>query len=219
MKNLSAKLETFTQSEKERILKLFALYESKIGAQSEIERLKAEKLVIKANYTGLFNILNTIQKETTMQSIKGLKKTNEKIGIIGTMNFNKFLGRLKNPLRYSFDDVWNFAKSFEGANEGDKVIISERGEKINTLLTSLNSGEISALESLENFVEIMGAPFKLNAKGERKCTLSESSVKNLFANFPTLYRKFGLNEYFPTLHTELTTISEEISEAELIPTL
>jgi hypothetical protein len=219
MKSLSTKFEALTDKQKEQVLKIFASCENKTNKQIEIERLKAEKLVIKANYTGLFNILNTIQKETTMLSVKGLKKTNEKIGIIGTMDVNNFLGRLNNPLRYTFDNVWNFAKNYENANDGDKVIISERGEKINTLLTSLNSGEISALESLENFIDIVGAPFKLNAKGERKCTLTQGSVKNIFANFPTLYRKFGLSEYFPTLHTELTTISEEISEAELIPTL
>lgn len=215
MRNLSAKFETLTTKQQQQILRIIDLSENKTNKQIEVERLKAEKLVIKANYTGLFNILNTIQKETTMQSVKGLKKTTEKIGLIGTMDFNNFLGRLNNPLRYSFDNVWNFAKNYENSNEGDKVIISERGEKINTLLTSLNSGEISALESLENFVDIVGSPFKLNAKGERKCTLTQGSVKNLFANFPTLYRKFGLNEYFPTLHIELTTITEEITSEEL----
>lgn len=219
MKSLTTKFEQLTDKQKEQVLKIFASCENKTNKQIELERLKAEKLVIKANYTGLFNILNTIQKETTMLSVKGLKKTHEKIGIIGTMNLNQFLARLNNPLRYSFDEVWNFAKNYENANDGDKLLIQERGEGINDILVHLNSGILDTLGYVELFISVTGAPFKLNAKGERKCTLTQGSVKNIFANFPTLYRKFGLNEYFPTLHTELTTISEEISEAELVPNL
>lgn len=214
MKSFSNQFEQLTEKQKEQVLKIFASCESKTNAQRQKEFERLEKIALKESYKGLFNIFNLIKKESTFLSIKGAKF--QAVTILGGMNFNQFLKQMNVQGAYTFDEIFSFVASYEHSNEGDKTIIEERGKKINALIMDVKNGNLSKLEAVQTFVEISGAPFKLNKKGERKCTLTNGSVKNIFTNFPTLYRTFGLAEYFPTLHIELNTISEEVTEEELI---
>lgn len=233
-KQLNEKFALLTDKEKAQLFKaldkkVFANEKKSAAAQlrdEERERAAAEKAAAKLTYKGFFNIFNIIQKETTIfPSIKALRKDADKWGLIGGMTFNQFLRQTKNVGAYDFNEVWNYCKEYQAANDGDKLLILERGQKINDLVRSLRSSlpiaedlnEIRALklESLNLFVALGGAPFKVNAKGERKCTLRKGSAKVLFEEFPTLYRTFGVAEYMPEIHKELTAISEEITTDEL----
>lgn len=212
-KQLNEKFALLTDKQKEQILKVFATNDKRTEAakQKEFERL--EKIAVKQSYKGIFNIFNLIKKESSFIGIKAPKF--QAVQILGAMNFNQFLAQTAKGGAYTFDEIWKFCQNFEDANDGDKLLISERGQKINALIMAVKNGEISSFEALETFISISGAPFKLNAKGERKCTLSKGSAKVLFNEFPTLYRTFGVSEYLPEVHKELTTISEEITTDEL----
>jgi hypothetical protein len=139
------------------------------------------------------------------------------------MSFDLFLRQFKIQGAYTFDDVWKLAENYQDANDGDKLLISERGAKVNALIMQLKN-ELSApdvnaharkLNAIENFQEVCGAPFKVDKKGVRKCTLTESSAKLLYSEFPSVYRVWGLSEYLPKFHAKFTAITEEISAEEL----
>jgi hypothetical protein len=212
-KQLNEKFAQLTDKQKEQILKVFATNDKRTEAtkQKEFERL--EKIAVQQSYKGIFNIFNLIKKESSFLSIKVSKF--QAVEILGTMNFNQFLAQTAKGGAYQFNEIWNFCANYERSNEGDKLLISERGQKINGLIMDVKNGNLSSFEALQSFIELGGAPFKVNAKGERKCTLTKSSAKVLFNEFPTLYRTFGISEYLPEIHSELTAISAEISADEL----
>lgn len=212
-KQLNEKFAQLTDKQKEQILKVFATNDKRTEAAKQREYARLEKIAIKLSYKGIFTIFNLIKKESSFLSIKAPKF--QAVEILGSMNFNQFLAQTKKTGAYTFDEIWKFCENFEYTNDGEKVLISERGQKINALIMAVKNGEISSFEALNTFVSLGGAPFKVNAKGERKCTLSKSSAKVLFNEFPTLYRTFGVSEYLPELHKEFTAISEEISTDEL----
>ena len=213
-KQLNEKFAQLSDKQKERILNVFASNDKRTEAAKQKEYERLEKIAIKLSYKGIFTIFNLIKKENSVfPSIKMPKF--QAVEILGTMNFNQFLAQTKKTGAYTFDELWKFCENFEHANDGDKLLISERGQKINALIMGVKNGEISSFEALETFLTLGGAPFKVNAKGERKCTLSKGSAKVLFNEFTTLYRTFGVAEYLPEVHKELTAISEEISAEEL----
>ena len=212
-KQLNEKFALLSDKQKEQILKVFATNDKRTEATKRKEFERLEKIAVKQSYKGIFNIFNLIKKESSFLGIKAPKF--QAVQILGTMNFNQFLAQTAKGGAYSFDEIWKFCQNFEDANDGDKLLICERGQKINALIMDVKNGNLSSFEALETFVSISGAPFKLNAKGERKCTLSKGSAKVLFTEFPTLYRTFGVAEYMPEIHKELTAISEEISAEEL----
>jgi hypothetical protein len=221
MKNLTEKFEQLSEAEKTRIFKIFESLDKRTDAQRERERRQAEKIVAKENYRGFMNIFNVIKKSPSFPSLRTPKFN--MFAITGTMPHGLFFKQLKNQGAYTFDDVWKLAENYQDANDGDKLLISERGEKVNALIMQLKN-ELSApdvnaherkLNAIENFQEICGAPFKVDKKGVRKCTLSESSAKLLYSEFPNVYRVWGLSEYLPKFHAKFIAISEEISADEL----
>lgn len=213
MKNLTAQFDQLSEAQKAQILKIFAVNDKRTEAAKRKEFLKLEKIAIKESYKGLFNIFNLIKKESTFVSVKASKF--QAVNVLGVMNFNQFLQQMKVQGAYTFDNVWAFVEMYENANDGDKLLIAERGAKVNALIMDVKNGNLSKLEAVQSFIEICGAPFKVDKKGVRKCTLTKGSVKVLFNEFPTLYRTFGVSEYLPEIHNELTAITEEISAEEL----
>lgn len=216
MKNLTEKFNQLSDAQKAQLFKIFEANDKRTEAKRRQEFVKLEKLAIKANYKGFFHIFNLIKKESSFVSIKAPKF--DMFGTLGTMNFNEFLQQTKRAGAYEFEKVWQFVEAYEIANDGDKLLISERGAKINALIMDVKNGNLSKLDAVQNFVDIAGAPFKVDKKGVRKCTLTKGSAKMLFNEFPTLYRTFGVAEYLPEIHNELTAISEEVNEAEELET-
>ena len=211
--NLNAKFNELSEAQKAQIFKIFEANDKRTEAAKRKEFLKLEKIAVKESYKGLFNIFNLIKKESTFVSIKTSKF--QAVNVLGVINFNQFLQQMKAQGAYTFDNVWSFVEMYENANDGDKMLIESRGAEINALIMNVKKGELSKLEAIQSFVEIGGAPFRVDKKGVRKCTLTKGSAKVLFNEFPTLYRTFGVSEYLPEIHNELTAISEEISAEEL----
>lgn len=176
------------------------------------ELLKLEKLDAKNEYKGIYTIFKAIKNNTTL--LRSIKKAKfEATELIGTMNANQFIGHLKNPMFYSIDTVFNYAKNYELANDGDKVLISERGKKINDILKLVKSSEIEKSEALTQFLAI-NAPYKISTKKvkgsadviTKTLIFTDNSQKFLLEFCPEIAELYGIEK----------TIESEVKESEVI---
>jgi hypothetical protein len=195
-KNLNEVQSLFNNFTNESQLKALKSIDTSKGFDSELSKL--EKLNAKSQYKGIYTIFKAIKDNSTLlRSIK--TKKFEATELIGTMNCNQFIGHLKNPMFYSIDTVYNYAKVYELANEGDKKLISERGIKINDILKLVKSGEIEKSEALTQFLAI-NPPYKVTTKKVKNgadivtktLTFSENSQKYLLEFCPQIAKFYGI---------------------------
>jgi hypothetical protein len=195
-KNLTEVQTLFNNFTNESQLKALKSIDTSKGFDSELSKL--EKLNAKSQYKGIYTIFKAIKDNSTL--LKSIKtKKFEATELIGSMNVNQFIGHLKNPMFYSIDTVYNYAKTYELANDGDKVLISERGTKINDILKLYKSGEIDKSEALTKFLFWVN-PYKTTIKKvkggadvvTKTLTFSESSIKYLFENCPEITLFYGI---------------------------
>ena len=190
--NLSAKTQA-------RIISMIEKGENLTEAQKERERKALEKESLKRSYTGFYTIFNLIKKEGSFKSIKGGKF--EKFAVLGSMNFNEFLAQLTKQGRYSFNEVYKFIDLYDTANDGDKVLIAEKGLKIDEILLNVKNETLTIQQAIEQYIVLCGTPFRINSKKEKVSTLTKSSAKYLFSNFNALYTQFGCAELFAEQHS------------------
>jgi hypothetical protein len=115
------------------------------------------------------------------------------------MNCNQFISQLKKVGFYSIDTVYNFAKVYELSNDGDKVLMSERGQKINALLMDYKKENLTQSEALNQFLELV-SPYKVTTKKvknsadviTKKLTFNESSEKFMLEFTPEIAKFYGI---------------------------
>lgn len=194
-----------------QVLALIDKANNQTQAQKDKEFKRLEKESLKRSYKGLFNIFNLIKKEGSFKSIKGAKF--QAVTVLGSMNFNEFVNQLQKLGGYSFETIYKFVDVYDLANDGDKVLISDKGAKINALIMDVKNEVLTIQQAIEQYIVLCGAPFRTNKDGAKICTVTKSTAKYLFSNFNELYIQFGCAENFSELHTELTKV-EEVEEVE-----
>jgi len=176
------------------------------------ELLKLEKQNAKIEHKGIYSVFKAIQNNTTLlKSVKGKKF--EPTNLIGSMNVNQFIGQLKKVGFYSIDILYTFGKVYELANDGDKVLISERGQKINDLLMEYKKEILTQSEALTKFLELV-SPYKVKIKkikGQndiitKTLIFNESSEKFLLEFCPEVAKFYGIEKQVETVVNELELV-------------
>jgi hypothetical protein len=212
-KDIEAKQSLFNNFTFEAQSKALKSLDSSKGFDAELTKL--EKQNAKIEHKGIYSVFKAIQNNTNLlTSIKGKKF--EATNLIGSMNVNQFIGQLKKVGFYSIDTVYNFGKIYELANDGDKVLISERGQKINVLLMDYKKELLTQNEALSQFLELV-SPYKTTTKKVKNgadivtktLTFNESSQKYLLEFMPDIAKFYGIEA--PKVETIEVTQSEVVN--------
>lgn len=216
----SINLNGLTESDKAKIISSVNKAKNKtkeqIAKELEKELIKLEKTLINSNYKGLPSVFNAIKKDTKyLTKIKN--KSFKFVWLCGCINFNEFVTLVQRGAKYSINQVYKYAQTFQTSNELEAKVLINRGEQINAILMQLQKNEISQFEAIESFVKIQGLPLKKNKQGEKIGLLvNKSSAKFLYESVKPMYKFLNLESELIEFHKEFTTIKSEVTESELI---
>jgi hypothetical protein len=160
--------------------------ENRLNAEQAKEHkqfLREDKKQVSESYKGLFNTFNFVKKNTkVLTEFRAKNSKIEAVNVIGTMNFNEFIGRIKSGGAYSIGLTFELCARFSNLNEGQRISAIEKGQKLNGLIMDVKNGTLTFAGALAKYVDLYGLPITTKKDGAKVLVMGKTSVFFCLAN-------------------------------------